>query len=65
MAKANDGKVQFGPPGRGKDAASRAITGRHCDYPGCATVLSTYNASSTCWLHTGPATRHALYHGKG
>ena len=24
--------------------------------------LSTYNPSSTCWLHTEPAYRHPLYH---
>jgi hypothetical protein len=27
--------------------------GRVCLDPGCATRLSTYNASSFCWLHQG------------
>jgi hypothetical protein len=61
MAKATDGKVQFGPPAKGKTAASRAPRHRTCDHAGCPTVLSTYNASTTCWLHTGPTTRHPLY----
>jgi hypothetical protein len=60
MAKASTGNVQFGTPGRGKDAASRASSGRLCDHPGCGTVLSTYNESPTCWLHTGAAPKHPL-----
>jgi hypothetical protein len=64
MAKATGGNVQFGPPARGKDAGSRSSTGRLCDAPGCTTVLSTYNSSNTCWLHTGASTRHPLYNGK-
>jgi hypothetical protein len=64
MAKAKDGSVQFGPPARGKGAASRATVGRMCDHAGCSTLLSTYNASTTCWLHTGPSTRHPLYNGR-
>jgi hypothetical protein len=27
---------------------------RVCRADGCDTVLSTYNASGTCWLHTKP-----------
>jgi hypothetical protein len=57
---AKDG-VSFGPPDRGKDAASRPSRGRLCSWEGCSTLLSTYNDSSTCWLHTGPAYRHPLY----
>jgi hypothetical protein len=64
MAKAKGGNVQFGPPARGKGPDARASVGRMCDSPGCSTVLSTYNSSSTCWLHTGPSTRHPLYNGK-
>lgn len=61
MARSDGRKgVVFGPPGRGKDALSRASKGRHCDQPGCTTVLSTYNATGTCWLHTTPQYRHPL-----
>jgi hypothetical protein len=28
--------------------------GRICDVLGCATILSTYNASSSCFLHDRP-----------
>ncbi len=44
--------VQFGTPGRGKGIASRAAQGRVCDRAGCATILSTYNTTGTCWTHT-------------
>jgi hypothetical protein len=53
--------VQLGTPERGKGAKSRAAFGRHCDFPGCQTVLSTYNASTSCWLHTPPSHRPALH----
>ena len=49
---------------KAKGAASRASVGRMCDHAGCNTLLSTYNASTTCWLHTGPSTRHPLYNGR-
>jgi hypothetical protein len=52
--------VLFGTPDRGKDAASRARKGRPCAEPGCSTVLSTYNRSATCYVHTIPTVRHAL-----
>ena len=39
---------------------SRPEKGRRCADPGCTTVLSTYNASPTCYLHTMPVRRHAL-----
>ena len=55
------GGAQVGPPERGKGAASRPARGRECDRAGCSTILSTYNTSSTCWLHTEPAYRHPLY----
>ena len=52
--------VVLGTPGRGKDPASRPAKGRKCVAPGCATGLSTYNRSATCYLHTAPMKRHAL-----
>ena len=53
MAKTSEG-VQFGTPMRGRRAATRSATGRLCDHHGCTTVLSTYNSSTTCWLHAMP-----------
>jgi hypothetical protein len=32
-------------------AKARFAGGRVCSYRGCDTVLSTYNASKSCWLH--------------
>jgi hypothetical protein len=52
--------VQFGVPAPGKDASSRPSRGRLCSERGCQTILSTYNPSTTCWLHTAPAYRHPL-----
>lgn len=52
----------FGTPDRGKDAASRAERGRWCADPGCSTVLSTYNLSRTCYVHTAPSFSHPLQH---
>jgi hypothetical protein len=52
--------VEFGRPQRGRDATSREARGRQCEAPGCSTVLSTYNRSRTCYLHTMPEYRHAL-----
>jgi hypothetical protein len=52
--------VEFGPPQRARDATSREARGRRCEAPGCSTVLSTYNRSRTCYLHTKPEYRHAL-----
>ena len=43
--------AQLGTPLRGKEASARPPTGRVCTQDGCATVLSTYNSSSFCWLH--------------
>lgn len=54
------GTAKLGTPDRGKGASSRPQRGRICDQDGCATVLSTYNSSGTCWLHTQPTTRHSL-----
>lgn len=52
--------ARFGPPARGKGAQARSAAGRLCDAPGCATVLSTYNAAPTCFLHSEPTVRHPL-----
>jgi hypothetical protein len=41
----------------------RPPKGRTCEHAGCTTVLSTYNASPTCWLHTTGEYRHALARG--
>lgn len=53
-------EVALGPPAPGKGPGSRPAKGRCCAEPGCATVLSTYNRSLTCFLHTMPTRRHAL-----
>jgi hypothetical protein len=52
--------VGIGTPVRGRESGSRAAKGRSCSEPGCSTILSTYNASPTCYLHTAPAYRHPL-----
>ena len=53
--------VEFGPPQRGRDATSREARGRRCEAPDCSTILSTYNRSRTCYLHTMPEHKHALH----
>jgi len=52
----------IGPPEKGKGAESRPSRGRICIRDGCSTILTTYNHSKTCWLHSEPAYRHPLYH---
>ncbi len=54
----------IGPPDKGRGADSRPSKGRMCNQEGCSTILSTYNSSNVCWLHTDPAFRHPLYHTK-
>lgn len=51
MARRSD--VRYGAPER-KGVAVRSTYGRVCDRSGCSTVLSTYNASSSCWMHRVP-----------
>ncbi len=51
MARPGDG-VELGAPLHGKGASSRPPAGRVCAIHGCSTVLSTYNSSSYCWLHS-------------
>jgi hypothetical protein len=52
--------TRFGTPDRGREASSRPGKGRRCADPACPTVLSTYNPSDTCYLHTEPTYRHPL-----
>jgi hypothetical protein len=54
-------QTRFGTPDNGKGAQYRPAKGRLCQEPGCETLLSTYNASDRCYLHSAPAFRHALY----
>jgi hypothetical protein len=56
-------KALFGTPTKGRDSIARSRKGRHCSHVDCPTVLSTYNMSETCWLHTPPSTRHPLAQG--
>lgn len=58
MIKANG--TRFGTPGSDKHGPARSKAGRACEEPGCSTVLSTYNASQRCYLHTAPSYRHPL-----
>lgn len=64
MAKAKSGHgVHFGTPQRGREAGARSARGRLCDQSGCSTVLSTYNSSSSCWLHAIPSYRRPVLRG--
>lgn len=54
------GRTEFGPPVRGKASSDRSARGRLCAEDGCTTVLSTYNSSDVCWLHTQATYRHPL-----
>jgi hypothetical protein len=58
MTKTASSTTAFGTPTRGQRV--RSAQGRACAHPGCSTVLSVYNASATCWLHTGPDLKHPL-----
>jgi hypothetical protein len=60
--KAGRTLAQFGAPTKSREAPVRGSAGRHCAEAGCPTVLSTYNAADTCWLHSRPSTRHPLAH---
>jgi hypothetical protein len=53
--------AQLGTPDRGREARTRPAAGRPCTRAGCDTVLSTYNTSSTCFLHTDPSYKHPLH----
>jgi hypothetical protein len=60
MNRSNSNSVQYGVPLASKQAMRREQAGRRCEVPTCVTVLSTYNTSTTCWLHTTATRRHAL-----
>jgi hypothetical protein len=64
MARVSERDVRLGRPEHGKGSPARSVSGRRCSYPGCSTVLSIYNPSSTCWLHSDRSCRHALYGGR-
>lgn len=51
----------LGLPERGKGASSRSVRGRVCVLPGCSTILSTFNASTTCWNHSLPNQKRLPY----
>lgn len=55
MSSSRGKGILLGVPDRGKGASSRPVSGRVCERAGCSTVLSTFNPSSTCWLHTDPS----------
>jgi hypothetical protein len=57
-ANSLDSTTKFGAPG--KNAVPRSLDERRCEEPGCTTILSSYNSSPTCWLHTGPTRRTPL-----
>jgi hypothetical protein len=46
-------------PARGK-ALQRFEANRVCGHPACETVLSRYNAESTCSVHSGIASGRIL-----
>lgn len=52
--------VLLGTPERGKRSVAREEKGRRCAALGCGTVLSTYNRSATCFVHTAPTRRPPL-----
>lgn len=56
MTKTAQG-VQYGSPQAGKGAPARSDGGRLCSHEGCSTILSTYNAATTCWAHAPNTTR--------
>ena len=47
------------PPSAGS-VVVREEKGRRCAALGCETVLSTYNRSATCFVHTSPTRRPPL-----
>ncbi|HJX08609.1 MAG TPA: hypothetical protein VJ736_11120 [Actinomycetota bacterium] len=60
MKRSNSSTVQYGVPAAAKQAEKRAQAGRRCEVLTCETVLSTYNSSPTCWLHTTATRKHPL-----
>ena len=43
-----------------KPVETRGTRGRRCCEPECTTVISVYNPSDRCWLHSPPARRLPL-----
>jgi hypothetical protein len=60
MKRSNSPAVEYGVPVASKQASRRAEAGRRCAVASCTTLLSTYNASTTCWLHTTATPKHPL-----
>ena len=63
MNRTNSADVRYGTPATGKSARSRSEAGRRCEFPGCETVLSTYNPAILCWMHTMPSRVNPLSRG--
>ncbi len=57
MAGSKRGGVKVGSPERGREASTRPSRGRVCEEASCQTILSTYNPSVTCAVHTEPTFR--------
>lgn len=57
MSTANARRLPTLSPGA--KALERGTSGRRCREIGCTTVISIYNASDRCWLHSEPAGRPA------
>ncbi len=58
MAKTAHG-IEYGSASPGK-AQRRCAKGRSCEHAGCTTVLSVYNESPTCWVHSAPSIRRPV-----
>ncbi len=60
MKGSNNGAVQYRIPLAANQASNRPRAGRRCEAIGCVTLLSTYNSSTTCWLHSAAVRRLPL-----
>ena len=60
MNGSTNGTVHYGAAIPAKHASKRPRAGRACEVPGCVTLLSTYNSSTRCWLHSTAVRRHPL-----
>lgn len=59
MALATRDDLLYGPVQGGATTSHRSRPGRVCDVEGCETILSMYNGSQSCWVHTLPEYPHA------
>jgi hypothetical protein len=59
MALATRDDLLYGPAPGSPTSSHRSPPGRVCDVEGCETVLSIYNGSPSCWVHTLPEFPHA------